>query len=249
MFSLLVVVIVVFSLVQTKIIHYSSLAYFPITFFASYFIYYLLQGKRKWQWYHATLFLLIGIIWGTALTLVPLLGLNSEVIVGMINGRDPFAAANLSAEVFWSYSEVAYGLVYIACLILAGILFAIKQIRLGIAVLFISTAITIQLVLVMFTPRIGLYTQDAAISFYKEKSTETCYIQALGFKSYAPLFYGKKAMHLKHYSTAELLNEYIEEEVYFVSKNIRKEEYLAKYPQLELIGEENGFVFYRKVKY
>ncbi len=249
MFSLLVVVIVVFSLVQTKIIHYSSLAYFPITFFASYFIYYLLQGKRKWQWYHATLFLLIGIIWGTALTLVPLLGLNSEVIVGMINGRDPFAAANLSAEVFWSYSEVAYGLVYIACLILAGILFAIKQIRLGIAVLFISTAITIQLVLVMFTPRIGLYTQDAAISFYKGKSTETCYIQALGFKSYAPLFYGKKAMHLKHYSTAELLNEYIEEEVYFVSKNIRKEEYLAKYPQLELIGEENGFVFYRKVKY
>jgi len=249
MLSLLIVVLVVFSLVQTKIIHYSSLAYFPITFFATYFIYYLLQGKRKWQWYHAVLFLLIGIIWGTALTLVPLLGLNSEVIVGIINGNDPFAAANLNAKVFWSYSEVAYGLIYIACLILAGILFAVKQIRLGIAVLFISTAITIQLVVVMFTPRIGLYTQDAAIRFYKEKSTETCYIQALGFKSYAPLFYGEKAKHLKHYSTEELLSEYIEEEVYFVSKNIKMDEYLTKYPQLELIGQENGFVFYRKVKY
>lgn len=249
MLSLLIVVLVVFSLVQTKIIHYSSLAYFPITFFASYFIYYLLQGKRKWQWYHALLFLLIGICWGTVIALVPILGLNSDVIVGIINGRDPFAAANLNATVYWSYAEVAYGLIYIACLILAGILFAIKQIRIGVAVLFISTAITIQLVVVMFTPRIGLYTQDAAIRFYKEKATETCYIQALGFKSYAPLFYGKKDPSLKPQTTEQLLNGYIEEEVYFVSKNTRKDEYLTAYPQLELIGEENGFVFYHKVKY
>lgn len=249
MLSLLIVVLLVFSLVQTKVIHYSSLAYFPITFFASYFIYYLLKGKRKWHWYHAALFLLVGIIWGTALTLVPILGLNTDVIVGIINGNDPFAAANLNAQVYWSYSEAAYGLVYIACLILAGILFAVKQIRIGVAVLFISTAITIQLVIVMFTPRIGLYTQDAAVRFYKEKSQEQCYIEALGFKSYAPLFYGKKSIVLKHYTKEQLLNEYIEEEVYFVSKNTKKEEYLNLYPQLELISEENGFVFYHKVKY
>ena len=56
-------------------------------------------------------------------------------------------------------------------------------------------------------------------------------------------------MNLKHYDTDALLNEYIEEEVYFVSKNTKKDAQLTLYPQLELIREENGFVFYHKVKY
>ncbi len=249
MLSLLIVVLVVFSLVQTKIIHYSSLAYFPITFFASYFIYYLLQGKRKWRWYHATLFLFIGIVWGTAIALVPVLGKNTDVLVGIINGNDPFAAANLQAKVFWSYYESIYGLSYILVLVIAGVLFALKHIRLGVATLFIGTCIIIQLVVILFTPRIEKYTQDAAIQFYQEKASEQCYIQSLGFKSYAPLFYGQKAIELKPYTTEELLNEYIEEPVYFVSKIDRKDEYLEKYPQLELIMEKNGFVFYQKRQY
>lgn len=249
MLSLLIVVLVVFSLVQTKIIHYSSLAYFPITFFASYFIYYLLQGKRKWQWYHATLFMLIGVVWGAAITLVPILGKNTDVLVGIINGNDPFAAANLGAVVYWSYYESIYGLAYILLLILAAIFFAMKKIRFGISTLLISTCIIIQLVIVMFTPRIGMYTQEAAITFYEELADEECYIQPLGFKSYAPLFYGEKSKDLPRKTTEELLNEYIEEEVYFVCKNIKKDEYVEMYPQLELIKEENGFVFLRKTKY
>ncbi|MFT4970326.1 MAG: 4-amino-4-deoxy-L-arabinose transferase-like glycosyltransferase [Chitinophagales bacterium] len=249
MLSLLIVVLVVFSLVQTKIIHYSSLAYFPITFFASYFIYYLLQGKRKWRWYHATLFLFIGIVWGAAIALVPVLGKNTDVLVGIINGNDPFAAANLQAKVFWSYYESIYGLSYILVLVIAGVLFALKHIRLGVATLFIGTCVIIQLVVILFTPRIEKYTQDAAIQFYQEKASEQCYIQSLGFKSYAPLFYGQKAIELKPYTTEELLNEYIEEPVYFVSKIDRKDGYLEKYPQLELIMEKNGFVFYQKRQY
>jgi len=246
MLALLIVILVVFSLVQTKIIHYSSLAYFPITFFASYFLYYLLEGKRKWQWYHATLFLLIGIIWGTAITLVPILGLNTDVIINIINGKDPFAIANLGAVVYWNYYETIYGLVYIFALILAGVFFATKQKRFGIMTLLISTTIIIQIVIVLYTPRIEKYSQNAAIEFYKSKSTEDCYIETLGFKSYATYFYGKKSKDLPYYSKEELLVKDISYPVYFVCKITSKERILKEHPQLELIGEKNGFVFFRK---
>ncbi|MFT5828560.1 MAG: hypothetical protein ACI9AB_001523, partial [Urechidicola sp.] len=196
-----------------------------------------------------TLFLFIGIVWGAAIALVPVLGKNTDVLVGIINGNDPFAAANLQAKVFWSYYESIYGLSYILVLVIAGVLFALKHIRLGVATLFIGTCVIIQLVVILFTPRIEKYTQDAAIQFYQEKASEQCYIQSLGFKSYAPLFYGQKAIELKPYTTEELLNEYIEEPVYFVSKIDRKDGYLEKYPQLELIMEKNGFVFYQKRQY
>tara|TARA_B100000497_G_C7665115_1_gene400941 strand:+ start:62 stop:1726 length:1665 start_codon:yes stop_codon:yes gene_type:complete len=246
MLSLLIVILLVFSLVQTKVIHYSSLAYFPITFFATYFIYYLLQGKRKWRWYHATLFLFIGIVWGVAIALLPLLGLNTDVLIGMINGKDPFAIANLKAQVYWSYYDMIYGLSYIFALIFAGVMFALRNLRTGITVLFLSSCILIQSVVILFTPRIEKYTQNAAIEFYKEKAVEECYIQPLGFKSYAPLFYGEKSIDLAPLSRETLLNEYVNAAVYFVSKIDRKDEYLKMYPQLELLKEKNGFVFYRK---
>ena len=246
MWSLLIVVLVVFSLVQTKIIHYSSLAYFPITFFATYFLYYLLIGKRKWRWYHAALFLIIGIIWGVAIALVPVLGKNIDVLIGMIGDKDPFAAANLQAVVYWSYKESIYGLAYVGVLIVAGILFALKQVRWGVSVLLISTCWIIQWVVILFTPRIGLYTQDAAVRFYQGKVEELCYIEALGFKSYAPLFYAEKSKDLPHLNQEDLLEGHVEYPVYFVAKIDKKDRYLDDYPQLEWLYEENGFVFFKK---
>lgn len=249
MLSLLIVVLLVFSLVQTKIVHYSSLAYFPLTFFATYFIYYMLNGKRKWEWYHAALFLFVGIVWGIAISLVPALGKNVDVLIRIINGKDLFAESNLRAVVFWSYYESLYGLLYVFALVLAGIFFAIKQKRFGISLLLISTCLVIQVVTVMFTPKIEKYTQGAAIEFYQSKKGEQCYIETLGFKSYAPLFYAEKSKDLPYYSQQELLNEYIEYNVYFVCKIDKKEKYLEDYPQLEVLEEKNGFVFLQKQNY
>ncbi|MGA2298095.1 MAG: glycosyltransferase family 39 protein, partial [FCB group bacterium] len=46
---LLCVVLGVFSIVETKIIHYSSLAYFPITFLSAYSIYLIINEKLRWK--------------------------------------------------------------------------------------------------------------------------------------------------------------------------------------------------------
>lgn len=249
MLSLLIIVLLVFSLVQTKIIHYSSLSYFPITFFATYFLYYLLEGKRKWKWYHALLFLLIGILWGSAVALAPIVGQNIDIIKDFVKNSDPFAYANLDAVVYWSKYEAIYGLSFITLLIVSAVFFATKNVKFGISTLLVSSAIFIQTVMVLFTPRIEQYTQNAAIEFYESKAGELCYIETLGYKSYANLFYGKKSNTLPHKEVEELIEEYSEIPIYFVCKINRKEHYLSEYPQLEILYEKNGFVFMQKKEY
>lgn len=249
MLSLLIVVLVVFSIVQTKIIHYSSLSYFPITFFATYFLYYLLEGYRKWKWYHALLYLVLGILWGSAVALAPIVGQNIDIIKDFVKTSDPFAYANLDAIVYWSKYEAIYGLSFITLLIVSAVFFATKNIKFGISTLLVSCAIFIQVLMVLFTPRIEKYTQNAAIEFYESKAEEKCYIETLGYKSYANLFYGKKSIELPHKEREQLMDEYFEVPIYFVCKINRKEHYLSEYPQLNVLYEKNGFVFMQKMEY
>jgi 4-amino-4-deoxy-L-arabinose transferase-like glycosyltransferase len=244
MIALLVIVLLVFSVVQTKIVHYSSMAYFPITFFAAYFTYYYLADKKRWQWYHNTLLLFIGIVWGVAITLVPLIGFNPEIVVGFI--KDQFAAGNLQAKVFWSNWEALYGLAYILALIIAANLFYAKNKRIGLAFLFISSALIIEVVLIFFTPRIEKYTQAAPIAFYESKQNEDCFISVLDFKSYAHFYYAKMQAEDCIYTNEELLTMQMNKPVYFVSKNIHKEKLMQQFAVLEVLYEENGFVFYKK---
>lgn len=242
--AMLIVVLVIFSLVQTKIAHYSSLAYFPITFFASYFVYYYLQGKRKWKWYHNTLLLFIGIVWGIAISLVPLIGFNPEIIVGFI--QDQFVAGNLQAVVYWSNYEAFYGIAFILALVVSANLFYTKNKRIGVAVLLISCTLIIQSVMLFFVPRIEKYTQATPIEFYKEKINEDCYIEVLEMKSYAHYFYNKMQTEDCIYTAKELLENPLTKPAYFVSKNMHKTKIVKQYPQLDILYEKNGFVFYQK---
>jgi len=242
--ALLIVVLLVFSIVQTKILHYSSLAYFPITFFAAYYVYYYLKGKKKWKWYHNTLLLFIGIIWGVAIMIVPLIGFNPEIIIGFI--KDEFVIGNLQAKVFWSNWEALYGLGFILALVISANLFYAKNKRLGLAFLLISCTLIIEVVLIFFVPRIEAYTQAAPIEFYESKKDEDCYIEVIGFKSYSHYFYKKVDLDDCIYTKDELLEYKLTKPAYFVSKNIHREDILNNNPVLEVLYEKNGFVFYKK---
>lgn len=244
MIALLIVVLVVFSFVQTKVVHYSSLAYFPITFFATYYLYYHLKKKKKWKWYHNTLLLFVGVLLGIAITLIPLIGYNPEILIGFL--KNEFIIGVLQTKVYWSNWESLYGLAFIGSLVLSANLFYTKNKRLGIAVLLISSTIIIEVVAVIFAPRIEMYTQSATIEFYESKKEEDCYIEVLGFKSYGHLFYTDKKVENCIYTPDELLSVKLTKPAYFVSKNIDKDTLLIQYEKLELLYEKNGFVFYKK---
>lgn len=172
------VVLILFSVVQSKIVHYSSLNYFPIAYLAARA---LRQNSvtriEKLALGVLGLVALIGVI------VVPYLLKNPDLIVDYL--KDPFARANLSAEVIWSGWEFAPLII----LPLALILFFIKEKP---EFLFLGTSIFTFFLLVGFAKPVEGFSQHAAIELIKEYSKNGKTVVPMGYKSYAHLFYSNK---------------------------------------------------------
>lgn len=191
MMILFFVVLGIYTLVNTKIIHYSSLCYLPITYIATYSIFKLKTGEYKLKKYFGPAFIVIALLIGTAFTLLGLADKLKDYLLENNLIGDPFAAENLKAEVHWQGWEWLLGLSFIAVSLLCY-----NSIRKGKAkawnylygfyLIFIMSAINI------FAPKIEQYSQHAAIEFYEAMGAKGFYIETAGFKSYAYLFYGSK---------------------------------------------------------
>jgi 4-amino-4-deoxy-L-arabinose transferase-like glycosyltransferase len=253
MILLLVVVVVVFSLVQTKIVHYSSLAYFPITFLAAQAI---TDVKRtRWPRYWAFAAGGIGLIWAALFLAVPIIGLmiaNNQLDPARLS-EEPLVRAALAARVGWSRADLIVGIAYLAAIIVALVSFMRKDIKRFALVLFVATAIVVPLALARIALKIERYTQATPIAFYESLRGCDCYVAPLGFKSYAHLFYAR--VQPNHSAGAAqvapdqleewLLTGPIDRPAYFVSKIDKADRWRGK-PGLETIGERNGFVFFRR---
>ncbi len=245
MIILLLTVLILFSIVQTKIVHYSSMCYFPITFLASLSIHHILiRNQKPFSWITFSL-MTIAILYALILGFITLIGTNESIIVNLDILNDPFALASLNANVNWSGYEAVTGLIMITGMLM----YIIQKRRQDYKAMFLSLGLTslifVFTTMVVFTPRIEKYTQHAAIEFYKEKSEEDAYIEPLGFKSYAHLFYGRKPIpeNEKSYSEEWLLNGNIDKKAYFVMKINKAERYLSEHQELKKLYEKNGFVF------
>lgn len=243
MWILFWVVLILFSIVKTKIVHYSSLCYFPLTFLAAYNIYNIVKGQPLSR---AVRILLpaIGILLAVVITVLPLVGINKELLIPYIN--DPFAVANFQADVSWSYVEMLWGLLYLAGIIIA-LVFIRKNIRRSIVMLFAVQVMIIQVTITHFTPKIEAYSQRAAINFFEGLQGKDVYVAVLGYKSYAHLFYTRKMpkQNPNHTNEDWLLHGDIDKPAYFICKIMIADKYRAL-PQLTELGSENGFVFFRR---
>jgi hypothetical protein len=228
--------------VQTKILHYSSLAYFPLTYLASLYIYRIAEGKAKPGMLTKTLLIIISAVWIIVVAGLTLAGLYKEQLIASGLIRDPFALANLQAGVRWTGMESL-----VAILLLAALLafFFIKRPFARLAALFTGTMLFAFMAMFVFTGRIEGYSQRAALDFYRSRQAEDCYIRPLGFKSYAHLFYADKQpkAHPERYNQEWMLHGDIDLPVYFVWKVTKKEKYAAEFPHLQVLYEKNGFIF------
>ena len=241
-------VLVLFSLVRTKIVHYSSLCYFPLTFLAAYYVDFLLRQKRALPGWLRISLVATTLIYAFATALLPWLGQHTEVLLPHLN--DPFAAANLQAEVDWS-SPLNY--LPAALLLLSLILFlsSLRNGRPGPAILsvLVGTALFVQAGLYCFVGKIEAYSQRAAVEFCESLAGQEVYIKAVGYKSYVPFFYGKidadgsPSRHDQNW----LLTGPIDRDAFFLTK-IHRADALRAFPDLEEIGQKNGFVFFRRKK-
>lgn len=244
MWILFWVTLILFSIVKTKIVHYSSLCYFPLTYLAALKVAQLASQDIVLKKRVNVLLTVFGVIWGLLLIALPLAGIYKAKLIPYI--QDPFAVANLQAVVSWSWTESLWGLLYLIG-VLAALVIMKRNFSKGMLALGVIQIIIIQITVIHFTPKIEAYSQRAAISFFKSFEGKDEYVQVLDYKSFAHLFYTKKLPpeNKNYYNKEWLLYGAVDRPVFFICKITSADEF-RKMPQLQEIGEKNGFVFFKR---
>jgi 4-amino-4-deoxy-L-arabinose transferase-like glycosyltransferase len=245
---LFLVVLILFSIVKTKIVHYSSLAYYPLSFLASVAVYRLIIDRNiKFSKWYGPGFLIIGLFISIAFSSVAfLMGSYKHVILPLLN--DQFARESLNATVHWHIIDYLTGFFYFISIITSLILiYRYKNHTAGIILLFAATIFVTKTALISTMPKIEQYTQHAAIEFYKNKQHENCYIEVVGFKSYAQYFYTAKMPLTQNcfYKKDSLLTGNIDKTTYFVAKTGSAESFKNSFKLKELYSK-NGYVFLKR---
>jgi 4-amino-4-deoxy-L-arabinose transferase-like glycosyltransferase len=242
------VVLLLFSIVKTKIIHYSSLCYFPLSFLGVYALYKLWTGELAWKKYSSVLLIVFSAVIGIALSALPVVDHFKEKIIASGAVQDEFARENLKADVQWTGVEWLIGLFLVAGTLVMLLLIRKKRLRTGTVGIFLVSLVTVNLASLMVTPRIEPYSQGAAIEFYKYLSDKDCYVETLGFKSYAHLFYSDKKPqeNPNSYKLDWLTDGPIDKPAYFVSKITYLDEMKQYYPEMKEIYRKNGYIFWKR---
>ena len=242
------VVTVLFTIVQSRIIHYSSMAWFPVTFLGAYSIY---KWERKELNYRKYVGVGLGILGGVISLLilgVAVIGLNVHRLAPYV--EDSFARGNMEADVHWTGFEGAIGLLMIVALVLGIRHLSRRNFSAAARTLFVGTAVVVFFASAIIVPKVERYSQGAAIDFFIARQGEDCYVHTLGYKSYGQLFYTRKEKpaNPNSYDEQWLLTGAIDKPVYFVTKidRIQHWEDPAKYPGLHELYRKNGFVFLKR---
>lgn len=234
-------VLILFSIVSTKIVHYSSLCYFPLTFLAAQELCRLCEEKRKPILISRILLGITGILFATAALAFPLLLNNRETVIPLM--KDPFAVESLAAEISTPWYLFAAG-IWIICVIGISHFWVRKtDHEKGYQFFFLGNAVSVALVLYLFIGRIEMFSQNAHIEFLKEAANKGIPVQTMGFKSYAQYFYGQSQKRLPGWE--EIHENGFGTDIYLVAKINREAEFDA-YTDIEKIGRKNGFIFYLK---
>jgi 4-amino-4-deoxy-L-arabinose transferase-like glycosyltransferase len=239
--------LILFSIVKTKIVHYSSFCYFPITYFGARFVIQQWENgfetNKRIHYFILSFLILLALIFGVLGYLVG----HTQLIIDNIEVKDPFAVQAMKESYNWSFAQLI-PFVLISLTIFLSFRYLRKDIYIK---YYLSLGMGLILSLVSINafviPKIEDISQGAAIDFYKRHQHEDAYFTTLGFKSYAHLFYGnvklgnEKTMNEKELATGTLMKP-----AYFVVKIQQKDEFMAIYPELRQIGAEGGFVFLKR---
>ena len=246
MIILLLVILVLFSLVGTKIIHYSSMAYYPISFLAALSLWQMSEFPRKNPRWMLILLLAVGLIITIVSALLPWAGLNLEDIKFLFE-KDAFAMANLSAEVPWSWLDFIPAGIMLSILLIYT-LYHQKHPIFSSRVLFFGTAIWTFAGLIFFIAKIERISQRAAVEFFEEQQGKEVYVSTFGYKSYVPWFYAR----IEDYDNPEATNREwlfhgdIDRDVLIATKITKVEALQKEIPDAKLLYTKNGFYFFRR---
>lgn len=236
------VVLILFTIVKTKIVHYSSMCYLPLTFLAAVAVYDIQNGLLHWRKWLSVLLILFSSVFALLVSVLPLVSRFKDRIINSGIIKDDFAVANLQADVHWTGFEWLIGLAFLFCVVFAVRYAQRQQAGKALKILFIASGLFIATIILILPYRIEQFSQRAVIEFYKSKASEKCYVLNSGYHSYAPLFYSEKMPDAKA-RPMWLLTGNIDRPFYLVLKEPHYNEWKHIVPAMKLLYKKNGFVF------
>ena len=238
------VVMILFTIVTTKIVHYSSMAYLPLSFIATNYLYSKIKQEKGLPNGLVIVFLITGLTFASLLTILPLISTFRDVLVPYIN--DPFAVAGIMKAVDWNGFEFLIGVGYLLLVMIAAYYLYTNKLVKGIGVITFATASMLFFYMIFVLPKVEDHTQGSLINFLEEVQQEDVYVMTYGFHSYAPYFYFKQPNDNleRRANKGWLISGDIDKPVYIIAKITDTE--LSGKSDLTLLKEEGGFRFYRR---
>ena len=270
------VVMILFSISTTKIVHYSSMAYLPLSFLAANYLFKLYKKEievKKWMLFTIGFF---GFVFSSLLTLLPILLQNKDEWL-IPNLKDPFAAAQLSIDIPIVGWEFLIGVVYFISIVVGLHLLSKLQVVKSLLVLSLSTAFCLLVFTRVMVPKIESFSQGPMITFYENLRGKDVYVTPVNMKSYAQYFYSevqpleegsalsiyKKQLLSQH--DAESFNDLPQKDKtifnsqvvnWLMSEDVDKPTYFVvrvhhqdkmnNEPLCEFLYKEGGFAFYKR---
>lgn len=234
MIILMTIVLVLFSVVQSKIVHYSSMAYYPVSFLSAWVITRYLDRKFSWRAWQLTLSIFVATVVVFAVTALPFAGQHIDWLKSAVT-MDAFSRAAMEAKVQWGLQDYLPAIWLTLLFITCAWLWKKQKSEQAFISLFAGMALFVNLALIFFIGKIERYSQHAAVEFCQSYAGEQVEIKTIGFKSYLPYFYAQKPV-------PDSSNT---QEHYYILKTDKRKK-LNDLPDLEILYEKNGFIFLRE---
>jgi 4-amino-4-deoxy-L-arabinose transferase-like glycosyltransferase len=235
------VVLLLFTVVTTKIVHYSSMCYFPLTFLAAWVVDKAIARRLRVPGYVKALLLAVALLWALLTAALPFIDRLKTYILPVV---DEFTRGNLEAVSSWYGFEPVIGAVLLAAV--GWLFYFLKREQPGKAFAGLAggAALFITAVIYIYPLQVEKYTQNAVIEFYRSKAAEDNYIHPT-FRTYAHYFYGQRTPAGKYANEEWLRFGEIDKPAYFI---LRKNtagvaRFLEETPGAQWLYEKNGFVF------
>ncbi len=234
MILLLGIVLVLFSVVQSKIVHYSSLTYFPVSFLSAWFLARALDNKLKWSAWHGSILIVITTLVFIVMWIFPWLGMHAQDLKSYFS-FDAFTRIALDTPVSWTFIDYIPFASLFLIFLLAVLYWRKGDYERSWVTIFFGIPLFVNISLLFFIGKIETYTQGAAVEFCKTMAGKQVEISTIGYKSYLPYFYTDKPVPLKNHSLMMPKRFHI--------LRADKVKRLEEHTDWKVVGEKNGYIF------
>jgi 4-amino-4-deoxy-L-arabinose transferase-like glycosyltransferase len=274
MIALFWIVLILFTIVRSKIVHYSSMAYFPVTFLGAMAIMKIIKNEMK---FNKCIWIVLGAISAIATLSVLLIyyfGTRPEALYEVFKNDTQVLQAISGIQVNWSILTILPAIVSLLSFIVFFILGRKNRNKPAFQFLLLSNAVWVAIAIILILPKILIYSQGVTTSFYKSKANENCYVSTYRFKSYIPYFYVKQnkgdvftiqylnflekeknVLNIADLNQIEhnaffnefLLRGNIEKPAYIVTRTQFMHDIETRFPELVKLKSEGGYGFYVRI--